>query len=241
MSLIACIPFFAITAFHLTACFFKNPKAANISKLLLMPSLAAAVIHSWYVGSLPVLSSDMEATSNTVIYILAALTGGFFGDYFLIRPVSKSKFLKGVFAFFLGHCFYLLILVPRSHFWELPAWCVVILVSLYAFFTLSVYHILKKPKGLRGFAAVVYAFMLLLINFTAISAILVEVFQCTAAGTSIQIPSGLWLTLTGNLIFLASDSILAITMFVKDFKYSKFPVMLTYTAAQFLLVYGILS
>lgn len=237
MSLTGCIPFFAITLFHLVSCCFKNPRAANISKLLLMPSLAAAVLHSWFAGTLSCSPADMETPSSVVIYILAALTGGFFGDYFLIRPITKKKFLKGVFAFFLGHCFYLLILVPRSHFWELPAWCVVILVSLYAFFTLSVYHILKKPKGLRGFAAVVYAFMLLLINFTAVSAVLVEVFG--NPGT-IRISPGLWLTLAGNLVFLVSDSILAITMFVRDFKLSKLAVMTTYTIAQFLLVYGIL-
>lgn len=206
-----------------------------------MPSLAAAVLHSWFAGTLSCSPADMETPSSVVIYILAALTGGFFGDYFLIRPITKSKFLKGVFAFFLGHCFYLLILVPRSHFWELPAWVVVILVSFYAFMTFTVYHILKKPKGLRGFAAVVYAFMLLLINFTALSAVLREVFLSTAGNVPVSVPAGLWLTLAGNLVFLVSDSILAITMFVKDFKNSKFFVMLTYTVAQFLLVYGILS
>lgn len=237
MSLTACIPFFIISGFHLVALGFKDKRAANISKMLLMPSLAAAVVYSWLTGILPSSTGGQQSVSSVTVYILAALTGGFFGDYFLIRPITKSKFLKGVFAFFLGHCFYLLILVPRSHFWELPAWCVVILVSFYAFMTFGVYNILKKPRGLRGFAAVVYAFMLLLINFTSLSAILVNVF---AADGKAVISPGLWLTLAGNLVFLVSDSILAITMFVKDFKGSHQAVMATYAAAQFLLVYGIL-
>lgn len=236
MSLIACIPFFIITVFHLVALCFKEKRAANISKLLLMPSLAAAVLYSWSAGLLASTASGQQAVSSVIIYVLAALTGGFFGDLFLIRPITKSKFLKGVFAFFLGHCFYLLILVPRSHFWELPAWCVVILVLFYTFMTYTVYHVLKKPKGLRGFAAVVYAFMLLLINFTAVSAILTQVFSASAAAIS----PGLWIILAGNLVFFVSDSILAITMFVTDFKGSHHAVMATYAAAQFLLVYGIL-
>ena len=37
-------------------------------------------------------------------------------------------FLRGVFAFFIGHAFYLLILIPRSQFWLLPPWCVVLIV-----------------------------------------------------------------------------------------------------------------
>ena len=102
----------------------------------------------------------------------------------------------------------------------------------------GLYSLLQKPKGLRGFAAVVYAFMLLLINFVCITAVFTWIFYRDSQESSI-IP--LVVTAAGNIVFLISDSILAFTMFKKDFKYSKFFVQLTYIAAQFLLVTGILS
>ena len=97
---------------------------------------------------------------------------------------------------------------------------------------------LHKPKGLRGFAAVVYAFMLLLINFTCISAVLAELF---GSGSLATVKSSTWIVLAGNMLFLLSDSLLSITMFKDDFKFSRVAVMATYLAAQFFLVLGLIN
>ena len=228
LSIIPFLPFFIISLIHLISSCTSKTRLYNVTKIFLMPSLVFAILFS--------LRND--AKQDTVIYLTAALLAGTAGDIFLIRPVTKKKFIKGVFSFFAGHIFYLLILIPRSKFWMLPAWIVVPLITAYLLVLFGLYSLLQKPKGLRGFAAVVYAFMLLLINFVCITAVFTWIFYRDSQESSI-IP--LVVTAAGNIVFLISDSILAFTMFKKDFKYSKFFVQLTYIAAQFLLVTGILS
>lgn len=221
---VLCIPFFIVSAIHIVTCFFPMNRLSKVTKVLAMPLLALAVIFT-------------QGAYNK-LYLASALIAGCLGDYFLLRPVTKKKFLRGVFAFFIGHAFYLLILVPLSRFWMLPSWCVLIIVLVYSFIVFGIYNMLHKPKGLRGFAAVVYAFMLLLINFTCISAVLAVLFS---TGSLANVSAATWTVLAGNLLFLFSDSILSITMFKDDFKFSRVYVMTTYLAAQFFLVLGLIQ
>ena len=221
---VLCIPFFVVSAIHIATCFFPTNKLSKVTKVLAMPLLAIA--------------AAFTKNGQNILYLVCALIAGCFGDFFLLRPVSKKNFLRGVFAFFIGHAFYLLILIPRSQFWLLPPWCVVIIVLVYSFAVFMIYNLLHKPKGLRGFAAVVYAFMLLLINFTCISSILTILF---ATGDWANVPATTWFILGGNMLFLISDSLLSVTMFKDDFKFSRVYVMTTYLAAQFFLVLGLIG
>ena len=109
---------------------------------------------------------------------------------------------------------------------------------VYSFAVFMIYNLLHKPKGLRGFAAVVYAFMLLLINFTCLSSILTILF---ATGDLANVPATTWFIFGGNMLFLLSDSLLSVTMFKDDFKFSRVYVMTTYFAAQFFLVLGLVG
>ena len=221
---VLCIPFFIVSAVHVATCFFPMNRLSKVTKVLAMPLLALAVA--------------LTHGANNKLYLVCALMAGCLGDYFLLRPVSKKKFLRGVFAFFIGHAFYLLILIPFSQFWLLPPWCVVLIVLIYSFAVFMIYNMLHKPKGLRGFAAVVYAFMLLLINFTCISAVLTELF---GTGSLATVKISTWIVLAGNMLFLISDSLLSVTMFKDDFKFSRVYVMTTYLAAQFFLVLGLIQ
>jgi len=221
---ILCIPFFVVSAIHIATCFFPTNQLSKVTKVLAMPLLALAVVFT--------------KNAHNMLYLVCALIAGCLGDYFLLRPVSKKNFLRGVFAFFIGHAFYLLILVPRSHFWLLPPWCVALIVLVYSFIVFGIYNMLHKPKGLRGFAAVVYAFMLLLINFTCISSILTVLFD---TGSLVAVTPATWFIFGGNMLFLLSDSLLSVTMFKDDFKFSRVYVMTTYLAAQFFLVLGLVG
>ena len=221
---VLCIPFFVVSVIHVATCFFPTNRLSKVTKVLAMPLLAIAVIFT--------------PGAYNKLYLACALIAGCLGDYFLLRPVSKKNFLRGVFAFFIGHAFYLLILIPRSQFWLLPPWCVVIIVLVYSFAVFMIYNMLHKPKGMRGFAAVVYAFMLLLINFTCISSILTVLFD---TGSLVTVAPAPWFIFGGNMLFLLSDSLLSVTMFKDDFKFSRVYVMTTYLAAQFFLVLGLVG
>ena len=213
---IASIPFFTVALIHLVQGLFEKHKAANFTKILLMPLLILAIF----------LSGKYKADFG--IFVIAALIFATMGDKFLIKPVSKRNFLKGVLAFFLGHVFYLLCLIPISQFWLLPPWLVVIFVLTYGTIIAGSYKILGSPKGFRGFAAVVYTAMLSMMAFTCLSTFITK-------GS----PNAI-LLLIGSLVFMISDSVLGITLFKKDFPKSRFIIMSTYIAAEFLISYGLL-
>ena len=50
-----------------------------------------------------------------------------------------------------------------------------------------------------------------------------------------------WLLVMGAVLFVASDSLLSVRLFVNAFDYDAFWVMLTYLGAQLCLVYGLFS
>lgn len=213
---IASIPFFVISLVHLFQGLLEKHKAANFTKILLMPLLILAVF----------LSGKFK--SGYGLYVISALIFATLGDKFLIKPVSKKNFLKGVLSFFLGHVFFLLCLIPLSEFWTLPSWLVIIFVLLYGGIIVGSYMVLGTPKGFRGFAAVVYTAMLSLMNFTCLSSFF------TNQSTSSTI------LLIGSFIFMISDSVLGYTLFKRDFPKSRFIIMFTYICAEFLLTYGLL-
>jgi uncharacterized membrane protein YhhN len=49
-----------------------------------------------------------------------------------------------------------------------------------------------------------------------------------------------WLVFSGAVLFMASDSILAIDKFLKPVTYGGFLIMLTYIAGQYLIVTGLI-
>ena len=211
------IPFFCLGILHLIQGLLEKHKAANITKVLLMPLLILTIFLSKYF------------LRENSLYVIFALFFATLGDKFLIKPVSKKNFLRGVLFFFLGHCFYLLCLLPMSNFWTLPFWAIASMIILYGVIILGVYNILGMPKGFRGFAAVLYTAILVMLGFVCLSMLITN-------------PSKKSIILfIASIIFMISDSILGYSLFKKDFKKARFFIMSTYITAEYLLAYGILS
>ena len=49
------------------------------------------------------------------------------------------------------------------------------------------------------------------------------------------------LVFIGALIFVVSDSCIAINVFYKPFEFARIAIMSTYTIAQFLIIYGVIK
>jgi uncharacterized membrane protein YhhN len=88
------------------------------------------------------------------------------------------------------------------------------------------YILLGKPKAPVGGGIVIYAFVLFVLNLFTIAAFIKTPSVAAAAAAA------------GSLLFLLSDSILGYSVFRKDFKNSRFFIMLTYIPAQVLLTTG---
>ena len=222
------IPFFAVSAFHLASTFFKNQKIADITKITLMPLLALVPLTT---------TNCTEIQFHELTMLTIAIIAGCFGDYFMIKPQAKKNYLMGILFFSIGHAFYITLTVLRQppYFSVVPF---IILVLIYAIFITPMYFMLKKPKGFIGFATVAYACILMIVNYFCLSPIIEAI--CLKQAIS-DLDKSIFIRLAGNLVFLLSDSVLSMTIFTKDFKYSRFVIMVTYLSAQYLLVLSFLA
>lgn len=243
---VLCIPYFVLSITHIFCCTLTNKKAANFTRVLLMPTLALTACIASYTGFLPKFSVSPVVAGNASffyrlsklpVFIIFALVCGTFGDYFFTRPVSKHNFVRGITAFSFGHIFYLLEIVPRSNFWLLSKWFVLICLLVYAGILYAVYSYLNKPYGLRGLGCIVYTMMLLSVNFFCFSSL---VYQVLLSNNIAYLSKAFEITLVGNLTFIVSYSAIAISIFKKDFAGSRHLIMLTYSLAQFLMVTGLI-
>lgn len=243
---ILCIPYFVLSIAHICCCTLTSTKPATVTRILLMPALVLTVCAASFTGILPKFSVSPVITaeagilyrlSKLPVFIIFALICGTFGDFYFTRPVSKQSFVRGITAFSFGHIFYLLEIVPRSNFWLLSKWFVLICFLVYAGILYAVYSYLNKPYGLRGLGCVVYAMMLLSVNFFCLSSL---VYQVMFSNNIAYLSKAFEITLVGNITFIVSYSATAISIFKKDFAGSRHLIMLTYCLAQFLLVTGLI-
>ncbi len=227
--LLWCIPFFGISAFHLYACFIDSNKKANISKAILMPMLLFGV---W--GFTAITKGQSVLEQNTILLSLAIIFGGM-GDVYLLNQTHVPSFIRGLVAFFLGHVFYLIVILSIGTFLPVPTIFIVIASIVYILLVIATWFMNKCQKGAMGVAMVLYA--LLLVGINAIALFLLVGYSIQHGFASI--PHSLLYLFIGSLFFLISDAVLTHTIFIKTFPFHRFIVMLTYLAAQFFLVFGI--
>ncbi len=159
--------------------------------------------------------------------LLWALFFGWFGDVLLIKK-DQTLFLRlGLFSFLVGHIVYIFLFLSRTAVF--PGVVPILLIfSFYAGFGLGMFGFIRKGLGPLVIPVGGYIFTISLMSASALS------FSLSDGGMA-------WWSFAGSLLFLLSDSLLAIRLFRCPFSYDSFFVMTTYIPAQFLLVLGILS
>lgn len=190
----------------------ENEKGKWRTKPLLMPVLAV-----YYLLAAPAVNW----------LILLGVVFGFLGDTFLLKGDEDKFFLLGLVSFLLGHVMYIVAFALSADFsrlawyWYLPAAGLVVAALL-------VFRHIKDDLGDMQVPVLVYMGVILLMSFMAL------------ARASLHAGLTLWLVVAGSLLFIASDSMLAIRSFRGPFRGADLAVMATYLAAQFLIVQGFL-
>ena len=206
------LPYAVVFLFHVSCCAAGKQPARRATKTLLMPLLMLGYTFA-------------AAKPAAAVYL--ALLFGWLGDLLLLRPRVKFRQLGGIAAFLIGHCFYISVLLRRisacGHLrliWLPP----LVFLLLAAGICVFQYPVVEKRMVLPGL--VYYLFLAALGAFSGIALL---------GGT----PRG-WAYLCGSLLFLCSDSVLCRQFFTVGSPAPKydFTVMLTYTLAQFFLVFG---
>ena len=147
-------------------------------------------------------------------FFLAGLALSFFGDLFLL---FKWGFLPGLGSFLLAHVFYIISFRKKNQntiwkFWP-------IILGLYASVLLVfLFPYLKEMK----IPVLIYA-------------IVISVMMYSAIKTNNRN------LIIGALLFLISDTLLSVNLFLKPLMILNLLVMITYVSAQWFLVRGILS
>ena len=158
--------------------------------------------------------------------MLIALTLSLIGDVLLMfDEISTSFFLFGLISFLLAHVFYILVFLEKKNNLKKPISFITVLI-IYAF---GLFYILYD--GLENMLIPVVIYMLAILTMAV-----------TAALRKGNVPNLSYnLVFIGVLLFLISDSILAVNKFYGDVAYEHILIMSTYAFAQFCIVMGIIK
>jgi uncharacterized membrane protein YhhN len=211
---------------------------AMITAILSLLALGTAVLHLWAEYRGPQWLTYAAKPATTVLIVLVALTAptvisplyywlivigllfGLAGDIFLMLP--RDRFIAGLVSFLINHLFYIVAFGSRI---ALPGWSVAgVGVVLYA---LLIYGLLYRHLGALQIPVIVYMVTIATMAW----------FGLALAG---QQP-GVW-TLTagvGSVLFVVSDSALALNRFRKPFAAAELIVLSTYYLAQWLIALSV--
>lgn len=206
--------FFVALAADLLGIHFRNTSVVFVAKPMLMISLLAAIFQTGY-------QSDVRKK------LVTALLFSFAGDVFLMFEYKvPSFFIYGLVSFLIAHVFYILIFI---RIWKRVSvsvkWTWAIPVAIYYG---ALLYLLFPSLGFMKIPVTIYGAVISIMLFSALQ--LVFSFR-----------NGSLLVVAGAVLFVLSDSLLAINRFHTPVLHSGLLIMATYAAAQYCLVKGIVK
>ena len=160
--------------------------------------------------------------------IIYALICCFFGDFFLLFAQKKLFFIAGLFSFLAGHCFYTIAFLKTTSFLSnIPGWFYLSLIP-YIFYGFFIYYRLNPYLSSMKIPVIAYLNIILFMSF--------------ASFTRIWEINGIafWFPFVGSIIFIVSDTLLAIRVFKYNIMRGWISVMIFYICAQLLIILGLL-
>ena len=171
------------------------------------------------------LSQTMSRQINLKKWILAALFFSWLGDVLLMfQPKVEIFFLLGLSAFFIAHTFYIVFFHSiRIKENVKSLWLLLLIVVIYYAVLITVLspHLGKMKLPVRIYGIVISLMFMLAMHMMFIK----------------NKTAGRWM-MTGALLFVMSDSILAINKFYQAFEMAGIIIILTYGLAQLFITEG---
>jgi len=162
-----------------------------------------------------------RANQNILPLMVIALVFGWLGDVFLLKINNLLCFRLGLASFLLGHIFYIITMISYAQ----PFNILILIISVVAAVCYGIFMFkLVQPTPDMKIPVIAYEVILLTMAIFALQLFLGQRGNFGA------------LVFAGSLFFVASDSMLALVTFRKKKLYV--PVMITYIAAQLLIVLG---
>jgi len=171
------------------------------------------------------LSATKGIQSDLIIIIIRALTFSWLGDVVLMfDSFNKNFFLIGLLAFLFAHLIYIRFfsLVRMGEKIKLKPGLILLVVVYYSGLIYLLFNDLHDMK----IPVLVYGIVISIMFLLALHMLFIKNKE---AGK---------LMMFGALLFIASDSILAVNKFYEPFEYAGIAIMLTYGIAQLLITLG---
>lgn len=209
--------YIGFSIFYLLITAFDQVEIARILKPFLLPLLVVAVY--------------LSEKFKTKTLLLTALTFSWIGDVILLfADKGEIYFILGLVAFLVSHVFYIILFskqtISKTISNKLSFVAGIGLILLYFFGMITT---LGPKLGSLTIPVVIYA--------VVISTMLFYALKGSFQWNTIPYQS----VLIGAVFFISSDSILAFNKFDQPIPYASFIIMITYLAAQFCIVWGILN
>ncbi|WCO02643.1 lysoplasmalogenase [Psychroserpens ponticola] len=169
-------------------------------------------------------SQHLNKTTKTLMIL--ALVFSLVGDVALLFDAIKPiYFIIGLASFLLAHVMYVLVFLKQRNTHKKPLGFILIMLGYAAL----LFYILKDGLGDLLLPVIVYMFVILSMST---SAYLRQKLNNTISYNWVFI---------GAILFMISDSILALDKFYQPLTLSSISIMLTYALAQYCIVIGILK
>jgi len=208
------IVYFFVLAADLFFVYTDNETLRYIIKPLLMPLLIFLFI-----------SLTASFTSPLKKWIILALLFSWTGDVLLMFESTNSNFfIFGLVAFLIAHIFYILFyesIIRKEGFRKNYWWFIPVII-----YYIALIYILSPDLGDMTWPVRIYGIV-----------ICYMLIQALQAGR-IKDPGAATLMIGGAVLFISSDSILAINKFYEPFEFAGIAIMLTYGIAQLLITLG---
>ncbi len=190
-----------------------------VIKSLLMPVL---IIYTWF--------SWPRADRKNLYILTGALFFSWAGDVLLEYQWSESSlFVPGLLCFLTAHVFYIVLFISRLKPARLTSLGLLLTYAFIVVFGLLLVFYLYKDLGEMKVPVMIYA--------TVILSMLAAGFTRDKSFGS----RGSRLVLAGAILFVISDTILAVNRFGHSFSMAGALIMVTYLSAQYLIVRGVIE
>ena len=207
------ILFLIVLAIDLFAAYSGNETLRYFSKPLLMPLLIVYFIFNTNTGT------------SLKKWIVLALVFSWLGDVLLMFEARNNIFfIFGLVAFLIAHIFYILFYenILKLENLKKNYWLFIPVLIYYV----ALIYLLSPHLGEMKLPVRVYG---VVISYMLIQALQITRIKNRAASAMMII---------GAILFIASDSVLAMNKFYQPFELAGIAIMLTYGMAQFLITVG---
>jgi uncharacterized membrane protein YhhN len=179
---------------------------------------------------MPVLIAYYVLNMNHVFpVVILALAFATIGDFFLMWPEKKGFFISGLISFFVMQLLYITFVMNHQIHFEIGKLNTILMCLVYLLLGTIIFILLYKFLKKLMIPVIFYILALLAVSYLCFFNVMEHRSQIS------------FIQYLGSLLFIVSDTILAIDSFRKTVRYGGLIIMVTYILAQIFLLAGFMN